>query len=61
MSKLTKKAEKFLHEYHNNWLDYITPYVDETYTDKYGTAVGVINPGQEFKVVIEAHADENPH
>ncbi len=40
------------------WLDYIKPYVDETYTDIYGTAVGVINPGQKYKVVIEAHADE---
>lgn len=40
------------------WLDYIRPYVDETYTDIYGTAVGVINPGQGYKVVIEAHADE---
>lgn len=40
------------------WLDYIKPYVDETYTDIYGTAVGVINPGQDYKVVIEAHADE---
>jgi putative aminopeptidase FrvX len=40
------------------WLDYIAPYVDETYTDIYGTAVGVINPGKDYKVVIEAHADE---
>ena len=40
------------------WLDYIKPYVDETYTDIYGTAVGIINPGCDYKVVIEAHADE---
>lgn len=40
------------------WLDYLKPYVDETYTDHYGTAVGVINPEAEYKVVIEAHADE---
>jgi putative aminopeptidase FrvX len=71
MSKLTKKAKQFLYDYHNNfsptgfekagqdiWLDYITPYVDETFTDRYGTAYGVINPGQPYKVVIEAHADE---
>lgn len=25
------------------WLDYIKPYVDEVYTDVYGTAVGVNN------------------
>ncbi len=40
------------------WLDYLTKYVDTTYTDAYGTAVGVINPTATFKVVIEAHADE---
>ena len=40
------------------WLDYITKYVDATFTDPYGTAVGVINPDAPFKVVIEAHADE---
>jgi putative aminopeptidase FrvX len=40
------------------WLNYLKPFVDETFTDAYGTAVGVINPGAEFKVVIEAHADE---
>jgi putative aminopeptidase FrvX len=40
------------------WLDHIKPYVDETFTDIYGTAVAVINPGKNYKVVIEAHADE---
>jgi putative aminopeptidase FrvX len=40
------------------WLDYIKPFVDETFTDPYGTAVGVINRSNEFKVVIEAHVDE---
>ena len=40
------------------WLEYIKPYVDETYVDPYGTAVAVINPEKPFKVVIEAHADE---
>ena len=40
------------------WLNYITPYVQEILTDPYGTAVGIINPNQPFKVVIEAHADE---
>lgn len=40
------------------WLDYIRPFVDETFTDTYGTAVAVINPKAEYKVVIEAHADE---
>jgi len=40
------------------WLDYINQYVDESFTDTYGTAVGVINPKAKYKVVIEAHADE---
>lgn len=65
------KQEKFLYKYLNNasptgfessgqqiWLDYIKPFVDEHFTDNYGTAVGVINPDAAFKVVIEAHADE---
>lgn len=63
--------KEFLYKYLNNyaptgfeqsgqkiWLDYLKPFVDETFTDTYGTAVGVINPGKEYKVVIEAHADE---
>ena len=62
---------KFLESYINNasptgfetsgqhlWLEYLKPYIDEKITDNYGTAVGVINPGQPYKVVIEAHADE---
>ena len=40
------------------WLDYIKPHVDTTFTDPYGTAVGVVNPDHAFKVVIEAHVDE---
>jgi putative aminopeptidase FrvX len=40
------------------WMEYLKPYVDEMFTDPYGTAVGVINPKAPFKVVIEAHADE---
>jgi putative aminopeptidase FrvX len=40
------------------WLNYIKSFVDTTFTDPYGTAVGVINPDKNFKVVIEAHADE---
>jgi putative aminopeptidase FrvX len=40
------------------WLNYIKRYVDTTFVDPYGTAVGVVNPDAPFKVVIEAHADE---
>ncbi len=71
MALLTKKSEQFLFEYLNNasptgyeasgqkiWLDYIKPYIDDYHVDNYGTVYGVINPEEEFKVVIEAHADE---
>jgi putative aminopeptidase FrvX len=40
------------------WLNYVKDFVDTTFADPYGTAVGVINPNADFKVVIEAHADE---
>jgi putative aminopeptidase FrvX len=40
------------------WIDYVRPYVDDVFTDPYGTAVGVVNPQSPFKVVIEAHVDE---
>ncbi|HAO04296.1 MAG: M42 family metallopeptidase [Chitinophagaceae bacterium] len=68
---ITQDGYTFLKNYINNasptgfesngqklWLKYIQPYSDEYFTDPYGTAVAVINPGQKFKVVIEAHADE---
>ena len=40
------------------WIDYIKPFVDAIEVDTYGTAYGIINPEAEYKVVIEAHADE---
>ena len=68
---VNKKSLEFFEKYINNpsptgfewdgqklWLDYLKPYIDEHYVDNYGTAVGVINPKAEYKVVIEAHADE---
>ncbi len=68
---VNKKSLAFLEQYINNpsptgfewegqkiWLDYIKPYIDEHYVDNYGTAVAVINPKADYKVVIEAHADE---
>lgn len=70
-SVLNERSHKFLREYLNNpsptgfesggqklWLSYIKPYIDEYFVDTYGTVVGVINPKAEYKVVIEAHADE---
>ena len=68
---MRKESKKFLKEYLNNasptghehsgqqlWLDYIKPFTDDYIVDTYGTAVGVVNPGKNYKVVIEAHADE---
>lgn len=40
------------------WIDYVKPFVDNVFTDPYGTAVAVVNPQEAFKVVIEAHVDE---
>ncbi len=70
-SLLTADSINFLKKYHNThspvgfetsgqkvWLDYLKPYIDSHFVDAYGTAVGIINPDQPFKVVIEAHADE---
>ncbi len=70
-SVLNPGSTRFLYEYLNNasptgfessgqkiWLNYLKPFIDEYFVDTYGTAVGVINPKAEYKVVIEAHADE---
>ncbi|MDZ4665827.1 MAG: M20/M25/M40 family metallo-hydrolase [Bacteroidota bacterium] len=70
-SILNNKSKEFLYSYLNNasptgfevsgqkiWLNYLKPYIHEYFIDTYGTAVGVINPKAEYKVVIEAHADE---
>lgn len=70
-SILTSHSLDFLKKYIDNpspvgfessgqqmWLEYLKPYIDTSFTDPYGTAVGVINPKAPFKVVIEAHADE---
>jgi putative aminopeptidase FrvX len=71
MPIINKTSEKFLEKYLNNasptgfeskgqqlWLEYVKPYVDEWHLDNYGTAYGVINPGTDYRVVIEGHADE---
>jgi putative aminopeptidase FrvX len=61
----------FLHKYLNNrspvgheysgqtiWLEQVNKFVNDHFTDAYGNAVAIINPNEEYKVVIEAHADE---
>lgn len=69
--KFQQKSLHFLEEYLNAasptgyerngqeiWMNYLKPYVDKIEYDHYGTCYGIINPDAEFKVVIEAHADE---
>jgi putative aminopeptidase FrvX len=71
MGIITKRSEAFLREYINNasptgfeasgqklWLEYLKPYIDDWDIDTYGTAYAIINPGKDYKVVIEGHADE---
>ncbi len=71
MSIINSASEEFLQRYLNNasptgyeypgqklWLEYIQPFVDTWESDAYGTVFGIINPGKDYKVVIEAHADE---
>lgn len=68
---LKRSSSEFLEKYLNNpsptgfekegqkmWLNYIKPFTDDYWVDAYGSAVGIINPKAEYKVVIEAHADE---
>lgn len=68
---MNKASKQFLRDYLNAnaptgfestgqkvWLEYLKPYIDHYEVDTYGTVVGVINPGKDYKVVIEAHADE---
>lgn len=71
MSIINSNSENFLKRYLSNssptgfessgqklWLEYIKPYIDEYELDNYGTLYGVVNPGKDYKVVIEGHADE---
>jgi tetrahedral aminopeptidase len=68
---MRKESRDFLEQYLNTasptgfeypgqqiWLEYINPSIDEYISDTYGTVVGIINPKADYKVVIEAHADE---
>lgn len=65
------KSKSFLERYLNNpsptgfeaegqkiWLEYLKSYIDGYDLDVYGSVAAVLNPGREYKVVVEAHADE---
>jgi putative aminopeptidase FrvX len=70
-NNLSEQSYQFLKQYINTpsptgfesggqklWIEYLRPHVHEIFTDSYGSAAGIINPNEKFKVVIEAHADE---
>ncbi len=68
---IDQNARDFLEDYLNTysptgmeeagqrkWLDYIKPYIDDHIVDDYGSVAGIVGPGKDQKVAIEAHADE---
>ena len=40
------------------WLDYVSEFADETYSDHYGNCVAVLNKGGSPRVMLAGHADE---
>jgi endoglucanase len=40
------------------WLDYVTPFAEETFSDHYGNTVAVLNKGGFPRLMLAAHADE---
>ena len=70
MSVITKKSEKFLEAYLNNfsptgfespgqkmWLEYIKPYIDEYKVDNYGTVYGIVNPEAEIFIPAKVSSE----
>ena len=40
------------------WLDYVSPFAEETFSDPYGNTVAVLNKGGSPRLMLAAHADE---
>ncbi len=40
------------------WLDYVTPFADETWSDAYGNCVATLHRGGRPRLMLAAHADE---
>jgi endoglucanase len=40
------------------WLDYVTPFADETFSDAHGNTVAVLNKGGSPRLMLAGHADE---
>jgi len=40
------------------WLDYVSTFADETFSDAYGNCVAVLNKGGSPRIMLAGHADE---
>src|SRR6478736_749259 len=40
------------------WLDYVSEFADETFSDAYGNCVAVLNKGGSPRIMLAGHADE---
>src|SRR5436190_23835207 len=40
------------------WLDYVSEFAQETFSDAYGNAVGIFNKGGSPRLMLAGHADE---
>src|SRR3954447_12724349 len=40
------------------WLNYVSNFADDTFTDSYGNAVAVLNKGGSPRLMLAGHADE---
>src|SRR6185295_13483662 len=40
------------------WLDYVSQFAQETFTDAYGNAVAIYNKGGSPRIMLAGHADE---
>ncbi len=40
------------------WLDYVSKFADETFSDHYGNCVAVLNKGGSPRIMLAGHADE---
>ncbi|WKB34663.1 M20/M25/M40 family metallo-hydrolase [Terrilactibacillus sp. S3-3] len=40
------------------WLAYVKPFSDDIRTDSAGNAMGILNPGADFKIMLAGHCDE---
>jgi putative aminopeptidase FrvX len=60
LQRLVNTPSPFGHEARGQrvWLDYVTPFAEETFSDAYGNCVAVLNKGGSPRIMLAAHADE---